>query len=69
MTAIEFSYAAIGVRCVYFRTYEGGLVMKRIRGGYLPPRSLYTDLPARFLFHAHGSRASFPVARPAGREG
>jgi hypothetical protein len=50
MAAIEFSYAKLGVRRVYFHTYEGGTVMKRIRGAYLPPRSLYTDLPARFCF-------------------
>jgi hypothetical protein len=50
MAAIELSYAELGVRRVYFHTYEGGLVMKRIRGSYQPPRSLYTELPARFCF-------------------
>jgi hypothetical protein len=50
MAAIELSYAELGVRRVYFHTYEGGLVMKRIRGACQPPRSLYTDLPARFCF-------------------
>jgi hypothetical protein len=33
--------------------------MKRVRGGYLPPRSLYTDLPARFCFTRTGRAPRF----------
>ena len=49
MAAIEFAYAELGARRVYFHTFEGGRIMKQL-GGWLPPRSLYTDLPERFGF-------------------
>jgi hypothetical protein len=58
---IELCYAELGARRVYFHTFEGGLVMKRIRGSYQPPRSLYTELPERFCF-TRTSRAPLVVA-------
>jgi hypothetical protein len=48
--AIEFSYATLGARRVFFHTYEGGKVMKRMWYRRQPPRSLYTRLPERFCF-------------------
>jgi len=48
--AIELAYERFGSRRVYFHTYEGGLVMKRLDRDFGPPRSLYTDLPERFGF-------------------
>ena len=56
MAALDFVYSEFGIRTVYFHTYEGGLFMKRMRGCFLPPRSLYTDLPERFCFQ-HTARA------------
>jgi hypothetical protein len=46
--AIAFSYERLSVRRIYFHTFEGGNLMKRMRCE--PPRSLYTDLPQRFCF-------------------
>lgn len=48
--AIEFSYTRLGARRVFFHTYEGGKVMKRMWYRRQPPRSLYTRLPERFCF-------------------
>ena len=48
--AVEFSYSALGARRVFFHTYEGGRIMKRMRYATQPPRSLYTRLPERFCF-------------------
>jgi hypothetical protein len=50
IAAIEFAYSTLGVRRVYLHTHEGGRVMKRLCGRWLPPRSLYTELPERFCF-------------------
>ena len=47
--AIAFSYERLGLRRVYFHTFEGGNLMKRLEN-CKPPRSLYTDLPVRFCF-------------------
>lgn len=46
--AIAFAYERLGLRRVYFHTFEGGNLMKRMRAK--PPRSLYADLPERFCF-------------------
>jgi hypothetical protein len=46
--AIAFAYERLGLRRVYFHTFEGGNLMKRMRSE--PPRSLYTELPERFCF-------------------
>jgi hypothetical protein len=45
---IAFAYERLRLRRVYFHTFEGGNLMKRLRSE--PPRSLYTDLPGRFCF-------------------
>jgi hypothetical protein len=48
--AVEFSYARLGARRVFFHTHEGGKIMKRMWHRGQPPRSLYTRLPERFCF-------------------
>ncbi len=48
--ALEFIYERLGLRRIYFHTWESGLVMKRLGSIFAPPRSLYTDLPKRFCF-------------------
>jgi hypothetical protein len=48
--AVEFAYARLGARKVFFHTHEGGKVMKRMHYYRQPPRSLYTHLPERFCF-------------------
>jgi hypothetical protein len=50
MATLDLVYQELGVRTVYFHTYDGGLTMKRMAGHSAPPRSLYTDLPQRFCF-------------------
>lgn len=44
------SYSTLGVRKVFFHTFDGGKIMKRLCGGCEPPRSLYTHLPEQFCF-------------------
>ena len=39
----------LGVRRVFFHTFETGSRLKRM-GACAPPRSLYTKLPRRFCF-------------------
>ena len=48
--AVDFLFREVGVSSVYYHTWEGGLVMKNMRGRAKPPRSLYTALPRRFCF-------------------
>lgn len=48
--AIWFLRDELGVRRVYFHTYEGGNRLKGLAAWLAPPRSLYTDLPRRFCF-------------------
>ncbi len=48
--ALEFAYEHLGLRRIYFHTWESGAVMKRLGRVFGPPRSLYTDLPKRFCF-------------------
>jgi len=47
--AIEFVVDELGIRRIYYHSYETGNALKKIRYR-LPPRSLYTDLPRRFCF-------------------
>jgi hypothetical protein len=46
--AIAFVYERLGLRRIFFHTFESGILMKRLRSE--PPRSLYTDLPRQFCF-------------------
>ncbi|MEE9492689.1 MAG: hypothetical protein V3W04_04850 [Gammaproteobacteria bacterium] len=47
--AIRFVVDELGIRSIYYHSFETGNALKRIRYSY-PPRSLYTDLPRRFCF-------------------
>jgi hypothetical protein len=50
MTAtLWFLLKEIGIRQIFYHTFETGSAMKHITGPQ-PPRSLYTDLPRRFCF-------------------
>lgn len=44
--AIWFSIEEMGIRDIYYHTYESGCLLKDCK----PPRSLYTKLPRRFGF-------------------
>lgn len=48
--AIWFLRDELGVRRIYFHTYDGGNRLKGLDACFAPPRSLYTDLPRRFCF-------------------
>jgi hypothetical protein len=47
--AITFIRNVLGLKKIYYHTFETGKVLKRIRGGG-PPTSLYTELPKKFCF-------------------
>ncbi len=47
--AITFIREELGIRNIFYHTFETGNAVKRIRDAY-PPRSLYTTLPQRFCF-------------------
>jgi hypothetical protein len=46
-----FLWRELGIRRVFYHSWETGNVLKQFARGYsVPPRSLYTDLPERFGF-------------------
>ncbi|MEJ2200682.1 MAG: hypothetical protein P8X63_06680 [Desulfuromonadaceae bacterium] len=47
--AITFIRQDLGLKRIYFHSYETGKVLKRIRGGG-PPTSVYSQLPQKFCF-------------------
>lgn len=47
--ALWFVREELGIRKVWFHTYESGCDLKRIKGAR-PPRSLYTSLPRKFCY-------------------
>ena len=49
--ALWFVREELGVRNVWFHTYESGCELKRIKGAR-PPKSLYTSLPRKFCYMA-----------------
>ena len=49
--AISYLARHVGIRDIYFHTFQGGAQMKHMRTpSWQPPRSLYTKLPRRFCF-------------------
>ncbi len=44
-----FLIKELGVRRIFYHEYESSIAVKRVDGGD-PPRSIYTNLPARFCF-------------------
>jgi hypothetical protein len=47
--ALWFVREELGVREIWFHTYESGCELKRIKGAR-PPKSLYTSLPRKFCY-------------------
>lgn len=55
---IWFLVRELGVRCIFYHTFDSCVRMKSI-GGSLPPRSVYTTLPRRFCFQETEMHPSF----------
>lgn len=55
---VWFLREEIGIRRIFYHTYESGAQLKHIYGR-LPPRSLYTTLPRKFCFQETGERPAF----------
>lgn len=48
--AIGFAKEHLGVRRIFYNTFEGGNWLKQLDGTKQPPRYLYSTLPRRFCF-------------------
>jgi hypothetical protein len=57
--ALWFLWQELGIRRVFYHSWETGLAVKRMEREWGPPRSLYTDLPERFGFRRVGEGPSF----------
>ncbi|MGJ8726619.1 MAG: hypothetical protein ACSHYB_18890 [Roseibacillus sp.] len=58
MAALEFLFEEIGIRRVFYHTFELGCRLKGITESF-PPRSLYTSLPKKFCFRTTGEVPAF----------
>lgn len=58
MAAIWYIKNEIGIRQIYYHTFDFGCRLKSIDGSR-PPRSLYTRLPEKFCFRKTPERPSF----------
>ena len=58
MAAVDFLFKEIGVRRVFYHTFETGCYLKGIEGKP-PPRSLYTTLPKKFCFRETSEMPEF----------
>ena len=47
---VDFINRELGLKQIWYHSWEVGNYLKRIKGDYLPPRSLYTALPKQFCF-------------------
>jgi len=47
---IWFLAEVVGVKNIYFHTYEGGNILKNIQSHIKPPLSIYSKLPKKFCF-------------------
>lgn len=65
-STIHFLREELGIRSIYYHTYESGARLKHIHYR-LPPRSIYSRLPKRFCFTDTDQRPEFlpAKARPA----
>lgn len=64
LTAVlDFLLDEIGITRIYMHQFDSGCRMKGISGN-LPPRSLYTKLPARFCFSKVSAPPEFLMAKP-----
>jgi len=48
--AIELSVQELGIRNIYYHSFETGNLLKGLNGRSCPPKSLYTRLPKKFGF-------------------
>lgn len=48
--ALVFLRDELGIRRIFYNTWDTGCRFKGIHKNYAPPRSLYSDLPRRFCF-------------------
>ncbi|MEM7503978.1 MAG: hypothetical protein AAF417_18190 [Pseudomonadota bacterium] len=55
---IWFLRRELGIKTIYYHTYESGARIKNI-SFRLPPRSIYSKLPKRFCFRATDQRPGF----------
>ncbi|MEM6819121.1 MAG: hypothetical protein AAF578_10070 [Pseudomonadota bacterium] len=60
--SIWFIRNELGIRRVFYHTHESGAALKRT-GFSKPPRSLYTQLPAKFCFRVTDDRPAFMQGR------
>lgn len=58
MAALEFLFDELGMKRVFYHTFELGCRLKGISES-LPPRSLYTSLPKKFCFRKTGEVPAF----------
>jgi hypothetical protein len=47
---VNFINRELGLKRIWYHSWEVGNYLKRIKGDSLPPRSLYTALPRQFCF-------------------
>ncbi len=60
--ALWFVCEELGIRRIWYHTFESGLALKDIRYSH-PPRSLYTTLPRRFCFQQVAGWPAFLACR------
>jgi hypothetical protein len=65
--AIAFVRDELGLRTLYYHSEDSGRLLKHI-SGWLPPRSLYTDLPRRFCFRRDAEWPDFLLADKRNRQ-
>lgn len=65
--SIRFLVEEIGIRRIFYHTFDGGNIWKGITGRF-PPRSLYTGLPRRFGFREVDVSPRFLDREPLGRQ-
>ncbi|MBT2971012.1 MAG: hypothetical protein B6D72_16930 [gamma proteobacterium symbiont of Ctena orbiculata] len=47
---VDFINRELGLKQIWYHSWEVGNYLTRIKGDSLPPRSLYTALPKQFCF-------------------
>ncbi len=52
LAAIWLIREPLGIRQIFYHTWESGTVLKNMNVNWAPPKSLYTELPKRFCFQA-----------------
>lgn len=68
MATVRFIRHELGLRHIYYHSFETGNVMKRLRGAQ-PPRRLYSQLPRQFCFEKVAQAPAFLMADSVARRG